>query len=42
LDIICDETDVDSGNHHDVGRQVGDDDVSVEKPVSQLVLHLLR
>lgn len=42
LDIICDETDVDSGNHHDVGRQVNEDDVSVEKPVSQLVLHLLR
>ncbi|KAI5427101.1 hypothetical protein KIW84_032502 [Lathyrus oleraceus] len=34
--------DVDSDNHHDVGRQVSDDDVSVEKPVSQLVLHLLR
>ncbi|CAJ2638004.1 unnamed protein product [Trifolium pratense] len=42
LDIICDETDVDSGDHHDVGRQVGDDDVSVEKPISQFVLHLLR
>lgn len=42
LDIIRDETDVDSGNHHDVGRQVSEDDVSVEKPVSQLVLHLLR
>ncbi|RHN70961.1 hypothetical protein MtrunA17_Chr3g0141121 [Medicago truncatula] len=42
LDIICDETDVDSGNHHDVGKQVNEDDVSVEKPVSQLVLHLLR
>ncbi|XP_058723925.1 uncharacterized protein LOC131595570 isoform X1 [Vicia villosa] len=42
LDIICDETDVDSYNHHDVGRQISDDDVSVEKPFSQLVLHLLR
>ncbi|XP_058785292.1 uncharacterized protein LOC131660150 isoform X1 [Vicia villosa] len=42
LDIIRDETDVDSDNHHDVGRQISDDDVSVEKPVSQLVLHLLR
>ncbi|XP_004501058.1 uncharacterized protein [Cicer arietinum] len=41
LDIIRDETDVDSGNDHDVGGQVSDD-VSVEKPVSQLVLHLLR
>ncbi|GAU14322.1 hypothetical protein TSUD_308820 [Trifolium subterraneum] len=42
LDIICDETDVDSGNLHDVAREVGDADVSVEKPVSQHVLHLLR
>uniref|UniRef100_A0A0R0KEF7 Protein odr-4 homolog n=1 Tax=Glycine max TaxID=3847 RepID=A0A0R0KEF7_SOYBN len=41
LDIICDEVDVDSGNNHDVGSQVSNE-ISAEKPVPQLVLHLLR
>ncbi|KAK7410432.1 hypothetical protein VNO78_01213 [Psophocarpus tetragonolobus] len=41
LDIICDEVDVDSGNNHDVGGQV-DNEISAEKPVPLLVLHLLR
>ncbi|RDX78580.1 Protein odr-4-like protein, partial [Mucuna pruriens] len=41
LDIICDELDVDSGNNHDVGSQVSNE-ISAEKPVPQLVLHLLR
>ncbi|WVZ19620.1 hypothetical protein V8G54_006942 [Vigna mungo] len=34
LDIICDEVDADSGNNHDEGRN----EISVEKPVPQLVL----
>ncbi|TKY74482.1 odr-4-like protein [Spatholobus suberectus] len=41
LDIICDEVDVDSGNNPDVGSQVSNE-ISAEKPVPQLVLHLLR
>ncbi|KAL2340040.1 hypothetical protein Fmac_007980 [Flemingia macrophylla] len=41
LDIICDEVDVDSGDNPAVGSQ-GSDEMSAEKPVPQLVLHLLR
>ncbi|CAJ1973973.1 unnamed protein product [Sphenostylis stenocarpa] len=41
LDIICDEVDVDSGNNHDVGSQASNE-ISVEKPVPQLVLRILR
>ncbi|ESW09660.1 hypothetical protein PHAVU_009G145500 [Phaseolus vulgaris] len=41
LDIICDEVDVDSGNNHDFGGQASNE-ISVEKPVPQLVLHTLR
>ncbi|XP_057434874.1 uncharacterized protein LOC130727687 [Lotus japonicus] len=41
LDIISDEADGDSGNNYDVERQVSDD-IPAEKPVSQLVLQLLR
>ncbi|XP_020236112.1 protein odr-4 homolog isoform X1 [Cajanus cajan] len=41
LDIICDEVDVDSDNNHDVGSQASNE-ISAEKPVPQLVLHLLR
>ncbi|XP_047175464.1 protein odr-4 homolog [Vigna umbellata] len=38
LDIICDEVDADSGNNHDEARH----EISVEKPVPQLVLLTLR
>lgn len=41
LDVICDEVDVDSDNNHDVGSQVNNE-ISAEKPVPELVLHLLR
>ncbi|KAG4950194.1 hypothetical protein JHK86_043433 [Glycine max] len=41
LYIICDEVDVDSGNKYYVQNQVTNE-ISAEKPVPQLVLHLLR
>lgn len=41
LDIICDEADADLGSGLEVGREASDD-ISTEKPVSQLVLHLVR
>lgn len=41
LDIICDEADGDSGDNLDVEKQVSEE-VSAGKPVSQLVLKLLR
>ncbi|KAG4950187.1 hypothetical protein JHK86_043426 [Glycine max] len=40
LYIICDEVDVDSGNKYYVQNQVSNE-ISAEKPVPQLVLHLL-
>ncbi|KAJ7958880.1 protein odr-4-like [Quillaja saponaria] len=41
LDIICDEIDGDSDASIVVGKE-GSNEISTDKPVSQLVLHLLR
>lgn len=41
LDIICDEADGDVGPTDD-GCKEANDEISTGKPVSQLVLHLLR
>jgi hypothetical protein len=41
LDIICDEAYEDVGPRDDVSHEANDG-ILTEKPVSQLVLHLLR
>ena len=41
LDIICDEAYEDVGSRDDVSQEANDG-ILTEKPVSQLVLHLLR